>query len=166
MHTCLHSRTVAAPIVLAALFAQATMSYGQAAMELQISAGQSQSEPVSLSLDDLDALRQVAFETTTIWTDGFTTFSGVPLMELMTRFETEGETVEMSALNDYTVSMPIAEIEADVPIVATRMDGKPMSVRDKGPFWIVFPYDSDDKYQTEVVYSRSIWQLKSLKIVD
>jgi hypothetical protein len=39
-----------------------------------------------------------------------------------------------------------------------------MSVRDKGPLWLVYPYDSAAKYQSEVVFSRSIWQLNRLEI--
>jgi hypothetical protein len=40
-----------------------------------------------------------------------------------------------------------------------------MSVRDKGPLWVIYPYDSDD-YRSEVIYSRSIWQLDRLEVVQ
>jgi hypothetical protein len=46
------------------------------------------------------------------------------------------------------------------------MDGKTMSVRDKGPLWIIYPYDSSADYRTEVVYSRSIWQLDRIEAVN
>ena len=72
----------------------------------------------------------------------------------------------MVALNDYKVVMPLSDVESDVPIIATRMNGAPMSVRDKGPYWIVFPYDQDARYQTETIYSYSIWQLNRLNVVD
>ena len=42
--------------------------------------------------------------------------------------------------------------------------GAPMSVRDKGPLWIVYPYDQNTDYQSEVVFSRSIWQLNRITI--
>lgn len=133
---------------------------------LHISQDTTQSEPVTLELGDLDAMPQQSFTTSTIWTDGQVTFSGVPLKALLDSLDTTGSTVEMVALNDYKVSMPIAELEDTAPIIATRMDGKPMSVRDKGPYWVVFPYDEDPKYQTETIYSLSIWQLNRLKVVD
>jgi len=41
-----------------------------------------------------------------------------------------------------------------------------MSVREKGPLWVIYPYDSDAKFRTEVIYSRSIWQLDRLAIVQ
>jgi hypothetical protein len=36
-------------------------------------------------------------------------------------------------------------------------------VRDKGPLWLVYPYDSVSAYQTEVIYARSIWQVKQME---
>lgn len=123
-------------------------------------------EAADFSLEDLDAMAQTTFETTTIWTDDVTTFSGVSLRALLDAGNATGNAVEMIALNDYAVTMPIAEIGANAPIVATRMNGEPMSVRDKGPYWVVFPYDSDTQYQSEIVYSRSIWQLNRLVVIE
>ena len=40
------------------------------------------------------------------------------------------------------------------------------SRRDKGPLWIVFPYDSGAEYQTELVFGWSIWQLATLTIAE
>jgi hypothetical protein len=34
-----------------------------------------------------------------------------------------------------------------------------MSIREKGPLWLVYPYDLNKAYQSETIYSRSIWQL-------
>ncbi len=159
-----HSRILATLLVtLSYSVAPAT---GQDVMGLQVTATSSQSVPVDLSLESLDALDQVEFTTSTIWTDGETQFSGVSLKVLLAHLDADGETIEMVALNDYAVTMPMAELEDDAPIVATRMDGETMSVRDKGPYWVVFPYDRDLKYSTETNYSRSIWQLNRLKVID
>lgn len=122
--------------------------------------------PLVLSLKELDAMPQVSFTTSTIWTDGDVVFSGVPLKTLLEDVAGDGTAVEMIALNDYKVAMPLSELEEGAPLVATRMNGEVMSVRDKGPFWVVFPYDADAKYQTETTYSYSIWQLNRLEVVD
>ena len=50
------------------------------------------------------------------------------------------------------------------PIIAYYTNGEEMSRRDKGPLWVVYPYDSDIAYQTELVYSRSIWQLDRISV--
>jgi len=85
---------------------------------------------------------------------------------LLTYLGVDGQSLEMVALNDYAVTIPVADLEDAAPILATRMNGETMSVRDKGPYWVVFPYDSDPKYSTETNYARSIWQLNRLKVVD
>jgi hypothetical protein len=49
-------------------------------------------------------------------------------------------------------------------IAASEMNGLPMPVRDKGPLWILHPYDAKPEYRTEAIYSKSIWQLSRTKI--
>ncbi len=141
-------------------------AFAQSVMALQVTPSASQSQPVELSLADLDAMAQVTFTTSTIWTDEDVTFSGVPLKVLLAEIGARGTAIEMVALNDYKVTLPVTALEDSAPSVATRMDGAPMSVRDKGPYWVVFPYDQDLKYQSETIYSFSIWQLNRLKVVD
>jgi hypothetical protein len=114
----------------------------------------------------LEALEKTAIETTTIWTDHLTTFSGVPLKTVLDVGSVDGRFVKMVALNDYAVTIPITDIDEDTPIIATRMNGDLMPIRTKGPFWIVFPYDSDPKYRTETHYARSIWQLNRLIVTE
>jgi hypothetical protein len=154
------SRIFASLVVLLLPFGSPAAA--QEGLDLQLSGA---IDAVNLSLDDLDAMEQVTLETSTIWTDGVNTFSGVSLKALLEAHNADGTSVEMIALNDYSVSMPIAELEDDAPIIATRMDGDTMSVRDKGPYWVVFPYDSATEYQSEIVYSRSIWQLNRLMVI-
>ena len=54
----------------------------------------------------------------------------------------------------------------DGPILAYLNDGEEMPVRDKGPLWVVYPYDLNASYQSEVIYSRSIWQLDRIVVVE
>jgi len=44
------------------------------------------------------------------------------------------------------------------------MDGEPLSVRDKGPIWIVYPRDEFPELATPEVNSRWIWQLVTLDL--
>jgi hypothetical protein len=39
-----------------------------------------------------------------------------------------------------------------------------MPVRDKGPLFIVYPYDSDTRLQSQTYYSRSAWQVCKLLV--
>ena len=76
----------------------------------------------------------------------------------------EGTMLNATAINDYSVEIPVSDAVAGGPIVAYRMDGEPMSVRDKGPLWVVYPYDDVREYRSEVIYSRSIWQLDRIDV--
>lgn len=159
-----HSRTFGTVFALCSVTAFGALA--QSPLALQVTPRPEQSPTVVLSLEALDAMDQVSFSTTTIWTDGLIDFSGVSLKALLEELEATGDTVEMVALNDYAVTIPRDELEDDAPIIATRMNGEEMTVRNKGPFWIVFPFDADDKYKTEIHYARSIWQLNRLNMIE
>jgi hypothetical protein len=120
----------------------------------------------SFDLSLLDALPQHGFVTSTIWTSGQTTYSGVLLVDLLAAVGAQGATVVGNALNDYRIRIPVAEITEEAPLLAYRADGVPMSVREKGPIWLIYPFDSDEQYRTEQNYSRSIWQLNRIEITD
>ncbi|MCU4655216.1 molybdopterin-dependent oxidoreductase [Roseibacterium sp. SDUM158016] len=113
----------------------------------------------------LEALGAESFETTTIWTEGVQSFTGVPLNTVLDALGAEGETLRAIALNDYAVEIPVSDAEEGGPIVAYLQNGAPMSVREKGPLWVVYPYDANTAYQTEQIYSRSIWQLVSIEVL-
>lgn len=117
-----------------------------------------------LDAERFAALGTVTLETSTIWTDGVSTFEGVPLATIVDLVGATGGTLLASAINDYTVEVPVSDAVENGPIIAYRMNGKQMSVRDKGPLWIIYPYDADAAYRTEVVYSRSIWQLDRIEV--
>ena len=112
----------------------------------------------------LEAMGTVTLETSTIWTEGVQSFKGVPLNVLLERLGAEGTTIAASALNDYTVEIPVTDAVEGGPILAYEVNRKPLSVRDKGPLWVVYPYDSSADYQTEVIYARSIWQVARMEI--
>jgi len=115
-------------------------------------------------IEHLDALPQTSFETSTIWTEGVVTFSGPALSAVIESIGASSKTIRAFALNDY--NMVIAEIGSSdaYPIVATRMDGERFSVRERGPLWLVYPYDSHPDFRDEKVYAQSIWQLYKLTL--
>ena len=112
----------------------------------------------------LQALPETSFTTSTIWTDGDQTFTGISLNVLLDLVGATGNNLRAVALNDYAVDVPVSDAVEGGPIIAYFRNGEPMSVRDKGPLWIVYPYDANSDYQTEVVYSRSIWQLRDIEV--
>lgn len=115
-------------------------------------------------MNALQALGEVRFETTTIWTEGVQSFVGVPLKIVVDALGIEDGVLIAAAVNDYAVEIPVGDIDDEAPIIAYERNGAPMSLRDKGPLWVVYPYDSDPSHRTEEAYSRSIWQLNRLAV--
>lgn len=112
----------------------------------------------------IEALPQHRFTTGTPWHPEKHEFSGPLLRELLARVGADGEIVQAIALNDYKVDIPIADARNFDMIVAMQMDGEPMSVRNKGPLFILYPFDQQHETQSQVYYNRAIWQLKAIHI--
>ncbi|MGB1033442.1 MAG: molybdopterin-dependent oxidoreductase, partial [Primorskyibacter sp.] len=98
----------------------------------------------------LEHIGTKTIETTTIWTDGVQKFRGTPLSAIVQALGVESGMLRVIAVNDYSIQIPVEEALANNALVAFERNGKPMSVREKGPLWIVYPYDSTAKYKTEV----------------
>lgn len=120
---------------------------------------------IALSIDDIKAMPEIEILTSTIWTKGVHSFKGISLHALLEKASVTGSSLRATAANNYSVQIPISDVVENGPIVAYEMDGKALTIRDKGPLWIIYPYDHDPKYQTEAIYSRSIWQLVAIEIV-
>lgn len=112
----------------------------------------------------LRELGETTIETSTVWTDGVHKYTGVSLKTLLDRLGVTQGKLEMVAVNDYLVEVPVTDAVDGGPIIAYAVDGAQMSLRDKGPLWLIYPYDSDAKYRTEEIYARSIWQLDRINV--
>ncbi|AXE31700.1 hypothetical protein DK842_18400 [Chromobacterium phragmitis] len=112
----------------------------------------------------LSRLPQHTIATRTPWLPGVSRFTGPYLQDVLTLVGAKGRTLRAIALNDYKTDIPLEDAARYQVVLAWLLNGKPMSVRDKGPLFIVYPYDSQPALRSEVFYSRSAWQLKSLQV--
>lgn len=80
-------------------------------------------------LEDLGLAR---VSTTTSWTDGAQAFEGVLARDLLRAVGANGTTVSAAALNDYSIEIPISDIETYPVVFALRMNGVEMTARVKG----------------------------------
>jgi len=113
----------------------------------------------------LRAISEDRLETTTRWTSGMQVFEGIWLNRLMAYLGTEGRDIDVTAFNDYTARIPGEDIVPGGAFLAHSMNGKPMSPRDKGPLWVVYPYDTDSHWRTEIINHRSVWQVHKIRII-
>lgn len=112
----------------------------------------------------LEGLGMVAFETSTPWYNGPVKFEGIPLAKLMTEVGATGDYVVAIALNDYSSEIPLEDFAKYNVILALKRNGEYMPVRDKGPLFIVYPFDSDPDLKSQKFFSRSVWQVARLVV--
>lgn len=112
----------------------------------------------------LEALPGRATVTETPWTKGTAKFEGPLGSALLDQLGAEGTTLKITALNDYVVEVPVEDFRKWPVILATRKDGKLMPVRDKGPIFVIYPFDADRSLYNEKIFSRSAWQVKSIEV--
>lgn len=123
-------------------------------------------DSAELDMELLANLGSIEVQTSTIWSEGVHSYTGVPLKTLIDKLGVSGTSIKLTAINDYMVEVPVTDAIDGGPILAYLMDGQPMSVRDKGPVWLIYPFDSNPEYRSEVYYSRSIWQLNRIEAAN
>lgn len=112
----------------------------------------------------IEALPQHSFTTTTPWYDRPIKFTGPLLSDVLAAVKASGTTISAFAINDYKISIPVEDTHRFPLIMARLIDDKPIPVREKGPLFVVYPFDSSVELRNSVYYERSIWQLKALDI--
>jgi hypothetical protein len=114
----------------------------------------------------LEALGVETITTTTPWHNGSVRFEGVSLAKLMALVGAKGKTVRAIALNDYTTTIPLDDFARFGTILALKRDGQYMAVREKGPLFVIYPYDRDPSLKSQMYYARSAWQVKRLEVLQ
>jgi len=114
--------------------------------------------------DMLERLIQHTTLTSTPWTEGVTEFTGPLGSALLEAVGSKGSTMKVIAINDYVVEVPVEDFLSHPVILAMKANGEYLRVRDKGPLFIIYPFDDDADLNNEVYYSRSSWQIARIEI--
>jgi len=119
-------------------------------------------ERIEFSISSLEEMGTEEIATRTPWHDGPVRFEGVPLAVLAKQLGVTGGNAVVEAFNNYQSQIPVSDFFDFDPILAMKKDGAYMTLREKGPFFVVYPYDRDKELQSELYYSRSVWQVRSI----
>jgi len=136
---------------------------------LSISGAISETNDGSDAVFDRAALRALGMHplvTTNPFETGLQRFEGVLLSDVLNHVGASGKTIIARALDGYTVEIPVADAARYPILLAMVWNGREMTVRNKGPLWIVYPVDQFDELKKEVYSIRSIWQLTRLTIKE
>lgn len=112
----------------------------------------------------LEKLKSRVAPVKTPWADKLTTYEGPLMSAVLNAVGANGTTMMVKAINDYVAEVPVDDMIRYPVILATTRDGKKMTVREKGPLFIIYPFDLDPSLQNEKIYNRSVWQVKEITV--
>lgn len=113
----------------------------------------------------LDALEGRDATVPTPWAPQPTRFAGPYLRAVLEAAGAKGTRLVVRALNDYSAEVPVSDATEYATILASKMDGRPMSVRDKGPLMVVYPFDLNPGLYNERYFTRSVWQVSDIEVL-
>ncbi len=120
---------------------------------------------VRFSEADLLALPQAMIRTRTEFTDGVVEFVGPLARDAVASIETGAATsIHLVAANDYAVDIPLSDITDYDVILAMQANGERLTIRDKGPIWVMYPLDDHAELQGPTYTVRLIWQLTTMEL--
>lgn len=114
--------------------------------------------------DMIEALGMTGFTTKTPWYDKPVAFEGPLMTAVMDAVGAFGDSVVATALNDYSTTIPVSDFAQYKPILALKRDGQYMPIRDKGPLFVVYNFDSNPELKQQKYYGRSAWQVASFTV--
>ena len=121
---------------------------------------------LQLDMPTLEGFGLVKYTVNDPWLEATNTYTGVLMSDLSKVLGASGEATSMhiTALDDYTVEISLADVEKWPILLATRTNGNYMDVENSGPTRVIFPYDtySDiDKVGTKPLW---VWNVKSVEL--
>jgi hypothetical protein len=112
----------------------------------------------------LERLGTTKLKTTTVWTSGEVEFEGVLVRDILHALGAQGREVVATALNDYVATLPLQELYQYPVMLAFKMNGEYLKIKDKGPLWIVYPRDQFPELRNSMTDKKWVWQLRELEV--
>lgn len=112
----------------------------------------------------LEQIGVTEVNTATPWHSGVVRFEGVLLRAVLDWVEAHGSNLYARAHNEYSATLPVSDATRYDVILAMKLNGETMTLRDKGPLFIIYPFDADKALQTDMTYIRSVWQLRRIDV--
>lgn len=113
----------------------------------------------------LEKLPQLSYSTRTPWYTQARKFTGPLLRDVLAAAGAQGNHLRVTALNDYRIDIPMDDAQRHDLLLARLLDDKPMPVRDKGPLFIIYPFDQNAALRNALYFSRCVWQLRGIEVL-
>jgi len=113
---------------------------------------------------DVEKLPQKSITTTSHITDDPITYSGPLFTDLLNLAGAQGDLVTVVAWDDYLAEIKVEDLNKYGVILATHENGKQLSMENRGPMYVVFPFSDYPEIRNDLYYNKSVWQIKTIEV--
>lgn len=110
----------------------------------------------------LDSIAVTQLTTASPWHANPVIFTGPSLSSVLKVVGAQGKVLKMTAMNKYETSVPFGDAANFGPVLARRANGNELTIRQKGPLFMIYPFDRMPQLKNDTYYTRSIWQLQQI----
>lgn len=112
----------------------------------------------------LEELPQKTFKTKHTWSNIAQEFSGPLLADVLKLVCANVRDIYMRSLDQYSVMVNFQTAEKYQPILALKINGQSLTIREKGPVWLMVDTDGY-KIPTRALDNMLVWQLYYIRIL-
>ncbi len=122
-------------------------------------------ETLQLDMATIEQLGLVKYTVDDPWLEVRTTYTGVLMSDIKkyAGMSAAATSIQMTALDDFSVDISVADIDRWPIMLATRINGDYMDIENAGPTRIIFPYHTGT-FDLETYNKFWIWNLKSMDV--
>jgi hypothetical protein len=147
-------------VLVVGLLSLAPGGAAQAAAPALKLVGAGETGTLDLTREDLAAMPQVTVVTENDFADGMVSYRGPLVRDVLAKLGMDKlDTVRFMAANDYYVDIPTSDFRTYDAILAMEADGQPLSLRDRGPLWLMYPISDYAALRDPIYLRRLIWQV-------
>ncbi len=122
---------------------------------------------VTLTLEDILSLPDTTYKTELPWLKETSEFTGIKLSTLLTQaYGSIPQIVDVKGLNNYHINISREDIINYQPILAYKKDNHYIKVRDKGPYWVVYPLNLYPELNRTKYHAQMVWQVNEITLVQ
>lgn len=119
---------------------------------------------INLTKEQFEKLKHSTITTSTSWTPK-SDFEGVKIQDILNTTGFKGKILRLYALNDYWVDIPIEDVIKYDIILADKMNGTKLKIRNFGPYFVIYPLDDNAEELNKPIYlARFIWQVYRMEV--
>lgn len=89
---------------------------------------------------------------------------GARIDAVLDRFGIDGENLRVTGADKYSAELPVEELRRYPVLLAYEIDGKRLTLRSKGPVWVVYPFNDYPEIADQLREARSVWQVTTIEV--